>query len=52
VPPERPAGDRTDVLDVEMREELQHSIASGGVTLVVAKLKSPVAGRFDITGPS
>src|SRR5450631_3656086 len=42
--------DGIDASGVEMLEELQGSLAAGGITLVVARLKSPVASRFDTAG--
>jgi sulfate permease, SulP family len=39
-----------DASGVEMLEELQRSMAAGGITLAVARLKGPMANRFDATG--
>jgi sulfate permease, SulP family len=42
--------DGIDASGVEMLEQLQDSLATSGIRLVVARLKSPVARRFDTAG--
>jgi sulfate permease, SulP family len=42
--------DGIDASGVEMLEELQRSLEADDITLVVARLKSPMLSRFDTTG--
>lgn len=42
--------DGIDASGVEMLEQLHDSLGTAGITLVVARLKSPVASRFDTAG--